>query len=247
MKTLKVGFESTSVFLVLKDIELFCWAFLNKKDYSPEDDDELEEYADKTERHLGRELEAGRGDAVSLRVTIDRFQSLHRSLLWYFVSRRGNSPLMGLIVMNGFQCVFIVDTITSVFLVRHSFRFHRLSGSHFFDVFPPRPLGLLSSQKTPAETLTYWHRSHTARGRLPVLFIHGIGIGLYPYVEFLSQINRPDDERDEDGDIGIIAIEIMAVSFRITGAALEKEPMCQEIFKILRYHGWHECVLASHS
>ena len=73
---------------VLKDTELFCWAFLNKKDHGPEDDDELEEYADKTEHRLGRKLEPGWGNAVSLRVTIDRFQSLHRSLLWYFVSYR---------------------------------------------------------------------------------------------------------------------------------------------------------------
>ena len=74
------------MFTVVNDIELFCWAFLNKKDHGPEDDDELEEYVDETELRLGRKLEAGRGNAVSLRVTIDRFQSLHRSLLWYCVS-----------------------------------------------------------------------------------------------------------------------------------------------------------------
>lgn len=76
---------------VLKDTELFCWAFLNKKHHGSEDDDELEEYVDKTELRLGRKLEPGRGKAVSLRVTIDRFQSLHRSLLWYFVSHNGIS------------------------------------------------------------------------------------------------------------------------------------------------------------
>lgn len=79
------------------------------------------------------------------------------------------------------------------------------------------------------------------------MFIHGIGIGLYPYVNFLSQINRTGKTRDEIGDIGIIAIEIMPVSFRITGAALEKNQMCLEILRILRYHGWRECILASHS
>lgn len=110
-----------------------------------------------------------------------------------------------------------------------------------------RPFGLFSKQKTPAKTLTYWHRPHTSKARLPILFIHGIGIGLYPYVNFLSQINKSSNGRDEDGDIGIIAIEIMSVSFRITGAALEKDQMCFEIQQILRHHGWHECILASHS
>ena len=114
-------------------------------------------------------------------------------------------------------------------------------------MFPLRPLALLSKQKSPAKTLTYWHRPHTSKTRLPILFIHGIGIGLYPYVNFLSQINKTDSERDEVGDIGIIAIEILPVSFRITGAALEKEQMCHEILRILQYHGWHECILASHS
>lgn len=78
-------------FTILKYLELFCWAFLNKKDHGPEDDDELEAYVDATELRLGRKLDAGRGDALSLRVTIDRFRSLHRSLLWYFVSHIGNS------------------------------------------------------------------------------------------------------------------------------------------------------------
>ena len=145
------------------------------------------------------------------------------------------------------QCVFFVDTITTASLTRHSFRFYRLSKSQFFDVFPLRPLGLLSKQKSPAKTLTYWHRPHSSTTRLPVLFIHGIGIGLYPYVNFLSQINGPCKERDKIGDIGIIAIEIMPISFRITSAALEKEQMCLEIHQILRHHGWHECVLISHS
>ena len=148
---------------------------------------------------------------------------------------------------NKFQCVFCVDTVTSLSLIWHSFHFHRLSDSHFFDVFPLRPVGLLSNQRTPAKTLTYWHRPHNSQSRLPILFIHGIGIGLYPYVNFLNQINRPHDKRDEVGDIGIIAIEIMPISFRITGAALGKNQMCLEILQILRYHGWHECILASHS
>ena len=80
-------------FRKLKDIELFCWAFLNKKDHGPEDNDELDEYTDETELRLGRKLEAGRGEAVSLRVTIDRFQTVHRSLLWYSVSHGSTSHI----------------------------------------------------------------------------------------------------------------------------------------------------------
>lgn len=96
------------------------------------------------------------------------------------------------------------------------------------------------------KTLTYWHRPHTSKSRLPVLFVHGIGIGLYPYVNFLNQINQPQSHSD-DGEIGIIAVEIMPVSFRITGAALEKEKLCDEILQILHQQGWERFVLVSHS
>jgi len=129
----------------------------------------------------------------------------------------------------------------------HSFHFHRLALKRFFTVFPFRPLSLLTTHKSPAKTLTYWHRPHTSKTRLPVLFIHGIGIGLYPYVNFLAQVNHTNDENTADGDIGIIAIEIMPISFRITHAALEKNEMCNEILKILKTHGWEKVVLVSHS
>ena len=66
--------------------EFFCWAFLNKGAHGMLDDEELEEYADKMEKRLGRKLEPGRGDAISLRLTVDKVKMLHRSLLWYMVS-----------------------------------------------------------------------------------------------------------------------------------------------------------------
>lgn len=127
------------------------------------------------------------------------------------------------------------------------FRFHRLAFERFFGVFPLRPFTLFSKQETPARTITYWHRPHTSRNRLPVLFVHGIGIGLYPYVNFLNQINQTQVRNNDDGEIGIIAIEMMPVSFRITGAALERDEMCDEILRILEGHGWDQFVLVSHS
>lgn len=39
----------------------------------------------------------------------------------------------------------------------------------------------------------------------------------------------------------------MPVSFRMTGPALQKEEMCEEVRKILTKHGWDEFVLVSHS
>lgn len=66
--------------------EFFLWAFFNRDGLPGEDDEELEEYVVATEALLGRKLEEGRGNAICLRLTIDRACMSHRSLLWYFVS-----------------------------------------------------------------------------------------------------------------------------------------------------------------
>lgn len=83
------------------------------------------------------------------------------------------------------------------------------------------------------------------------MFIHGIGIGLYPYTNFLSQLNSVSgvESADPDEQVGIIAIEIMPVSFRITHSALSRAEMCSEIEQILLNHltPGQKCVLVSHS
>ena len=47
--------------------------------------------------------------------------------------------------------------------------------------------------------------------------------------------------------MGIIAVEIMPVSFRITHHALAKQETCAEIKYILNYHKWDKVVLVAHS
>lgn len=83
------------------------------------------------------------------------------------------------------------------------------------------------------------------------MFIHGIGIGLYPYTNFLNEINtaRYTDSSDQNDQIGIIAIEIMPISFRITHSALGREEICAEINQIIKeqFGGDQKFVLVSHS
>jgi pimeloyl-ACP methyl ester carboxylesterase len=81
-----------------------------------------------------------------------------------------------------------------------------------------------------------------------VLFIHGIGIGLYPYTTFLRDLDRElETGATADNEVGIIALEVMPISSRITHPALEKDVMIMEIMGILQYHGWCKFVLVSHS
>lgn len=81
--------------------------------------------------------------------------------------------------------------------------------------------------------------------------MHGIGIGLYPYTNFLKELNSTYgvETNDQDEQVGIIAIEIMPVAFRITHRPLTREEMCAEIDSILLKHlgPTHKFVLVSHS
>ncbi|KAM5354922.1 hypothetical protein ACJ41O_001568 [Fusarium nematophilum] len=208
--------------------EFYRWAFLNTADPDPADDEELEYYVGELEQSLGRRLEAGRGTAKCLRLSLDKVDMLHRSLIWYL-------------------CVSVVDTLASIALRYHSFYFHRTSLLRCLAVFPSRIPTLFAAHRSPARTLTYWYRRHTSRTRLPVLFIHGIGVGLYPYIRFLADINAHGNEDPLDGQVGIIAVELMSISSRITEQAMLKDEMCDEIHSILKAHGWSRVMLVSHS
>lgn len=63
----------------LTNIEFFCWAFLNKTRHGLVDDEELENYVNRTEVALGRKFQPGRGKAISLRTTVDEVKTKHRS------------------------------------------------------------------------------------------------------------------------------------------------------------------------
>jgi pimeloyl-ACP methyl ester carboxylesterase len=133
-------------------------------------------------------------------------------------------------------------------MLQYGLHFHHNALSRFFTIFLFRPLTIFTTHRSPTRHLTYWHRRHTSKKRLPVLFIHGIGIGLYPYTSFLRDLNKElQTGSRNDGEVGIIALEIMPVSFRITYPALGKDALVCEIMEIVRYHGWGRFVLVSHS
>ncbi|KFZ12024.1 hypothetical protein V501_04422 [Pseudogymnoascus sp. VKM F-4519 (FW-2642)] len=211
--------------------EFIQWAFFNRGGEAGDDEEELDEYVAAYETLVGRKFEPGRGKAESLRLTLDPIDMLHRSLAWY-------------------MCVGFVDLLAYINLLRAGFHFHRTSLSRFFTLFPFRPQTILTTKRSPAKYTTYWHRPHTSTTHLPVLFIHGIGIGLYPYVPFLSDINSAKDLPSGDGaggQIGVIALEIHPVSFRLTHAPLSPAVLCAEIASILNQHGYSRVVLATHS
>lgn len=207
--------------------DFVLWAFFDRAPGQESDEEaaEAEAFIDIIEQKSGRKLQPGRGRAESLRLTLDPIVPQYRSFIWFVI-------------------VGIVDLTTHCQLAQSGFQYHAQSASNLFSVIPPRVQSLKTQQKSPSKHLGYWHRPHTAKDRLPVLFLHGIGIGLWPYTSFLSSI--PQDE-DCQGGIGVLAVEILPVSFRLTRAPLSRLELLEELKVILDAHGWDKFVLTSHS
>ncbi len=127
----------------------------------------------------------------------------------------------------------------------HGFNFYRRSIMHSLSIIPPRPQALITSHRSPSRDMSYWYHPHTSEKELPILFLHGIGVGLYPYMQLLKEVNM--GRRAEHGEIGILAVEILPISSRITTPMPRKEDMCQQLRSILCYHGIEEFILISHS
>lgn len=125
------------------------------------------------------------------------------------------------------------------------FDFFRGSIAHSVSIIPPRPQALVATHRSPSYNMSYWYHPHTSRKDLPIVFLHGIGVGLYPYMQLLRELNM--GRRDEDGKIGILAVEILPISSRITAPIPRKEDMCHQFQFVLRYHKIENFVLVSHS
>lgn len=65
--------------------EWLRWAFLHADQDDPAMADELEEYVEQLEVKLGINFEPGKADLRSIRLTLDRVDALHRSMIWYAV------------------------------------------------------------------------------------------------------------------------------------------------------------------
>ncbi|KZT69894.1 hypothetical protein DAEQUDRAFT_668977 [Daedalea quercina L-15889] len=182
--------------------------------------DELEGYLRRLEAYMGSKIEDGWCEAARcMRLTLDPVVMLHRPLAWYTI-------------------VGLVDALTSFKLAYAGFK-HR-DNRNPFCCFPPR-LWSLFSQRSPEPALAYWYRPHRSKTKQPVLFLHGIGIGLWPYVSFFRELAV------EDPDVGIIAIENLSISMHISNPPLCRSRMLAALSKILRHHHISTFVLAAHS
>lgn len=194
------------------------------------DAEEMDEYVQVVEKMAGHRFPEGHGRAKALRLTLDPIEMDVRCLTWY-------------------ATVMLVEHVTFArfWIAGFSYRRTRVAGPW---VLPPRPATLLAGGRSPAKSLSYWYRPHTSKTRLPVLFIHGIGIGSWPYVDTLEAIAKQSgtaQHNSADGDVGVLAIELLPICSRLTQPILQREAFISQITAILGAHDYSNFVLASHS
>ncbi|KAG6911416.1 hypothetical protein DXG01_016513 [Tephrocybe rancida] len=204
------------------------WALFSCPPEQAQDDwkDELDVYVETVEKLLGECLnDDGESNAKSMRLTLDPVKVVHRPLIWYCI-------------------VCLVDTLTSLQLLISGFK-HYSSTPKWFQTFPPRPLLSFFSNNaevSPNILLPHWYRPHKSTTKLPVVFIHGIGIGLHPYLPFIR------DLVSRDPDVGILLVELLPISMHMTSQPVAPSPLiASALNNILDDLRLTRVVLASHS
>ncbi|KAH9952035.1 Alpha/Beta hydrolase protein [Amylocystis lapponica] len=217
-------FLSQSISSIKRDnmVEWLLWSLFGTEMEGLHEDwqEEIEGYLAALETSTGHKIEYGRNAGTKcMKVSLDPVITVHRPLLWYTI-------------------VAMVDTITCLTLKLKGFT-HYTTGN-ILSCFPPRPTAIFS-KRSPDSNIVYWYRPHRSETKLPILFIHGIGIGLWPYLPFFSELITTDP------DVGIIAIENLAISMRIYDPPLTREAMLAAITRILDHHGLSRVVVVAHS
>ncbi|KAK7058276.1 hypothetical protein VNI00_001907 [Paramarasmius palmivorus] len=220
-------------------VEWLLWALYSCK---PQDalldewKEELDEYVRRIEERLGYKLEDGYDSIVkSMRLLFDPVGATYRPLIWYLI-------------------VGLVDVLTAC-------RLYFLGFTHYspdrpfrsiFSVFPFRFFTIFS-RNSATPFFPYWYRPHKSPDRDPIVFIHGIGIGLYPYVPFIATLAR------EDPDVGILLVELLPISNRILlpffGSRTHvfpipiRQKMLDALYAVMKSLGedWERATLVAHS
>ncbi|KAF8719135.1 hypothetical protein RHS02_09094, partial [Rhizoctonia solani] len=183
-------------------------------------DEELEEYVQALEKSLGKRFSPGYDPKLkSIRITLDDVVVYHRPVIWYFV-----------------RTTYLFNPASAV-LRYHGFTHY----SAPVPIFPPR-LHTIFSTRSPSPLLSYWYKAgSTTKQPTPLLFLHGIGIGLLPYLPLLIFYSGAHP------DAGILVPEFLNISGRITRPPLSPREFQLALGAIFNDHQITSYNLAGHS
>ncbi|KAK0712829.1 hypothetical protein B0T26DRAFT_715370 [Lasiosphaeria miniovina] len=228
-------------------------------------EDEIDGFVRQIEGFLGRPFAPGRGPARAFRLTLDAVDTRYRSVIWYgFVVAAVDLITHASMALNGFAyyappglwrraaAVFpptgLLRGAVAAAMHPSSSLSRFASGDVGVGAAGSGGLEKRALRSSPSSEVGYWYRLHRSRTRLPVVFMHGIGVGLWPYTRFLDEISRGGDDGD-DKQVGVIALEVLPISTRLTSRPLTQHEFVRDMSRILAQHGpeWMSFVLVSHS
>jgi pimeloyl-ACP methyl ester carboxylesterase len=104
-------------------------------------------------------------------------------------------------------------------------------------------------------SFNYWVRrsargagASAGLGRAPLLLIHGIGIGVLPYLGFARQIVRAMEEGEPRLRRDVVVLELPAVAQQMFPSALVPQRFVEDVRRMLASEGFHGgCAVAAHS
>lgn len=198
-----------------------AWALFAKegRELRPDEWEELDDYVDDALAQADLVLPPGRAEGRPMRLNLEPVDMYHRPLLWY-------------------SFIGLADAAGWAFLAVKGFTFYRQPRRTFFSVFPFRPMTLLAPRASASADFSYFCRPHRSKTHRPVLFLHGIGIGLPTYMTWLPSIPR---------DIGVVAVEVLNASGRICPEGAPPGVFARAVAQILRQQAMDEVVLVGHS
>ncbi|TRM61261.1 hypothetical protein BD626DRAFT_538215 [Schizophyllum amplum] len=203
--------------------EWLLWAFFHAEVHEEQEEwaEEIDAYLAAVEDFTGRPLEEGTlATSRSMRVTLDTVPMVHRPLIWYSI-------------------VAGVDHSTALRLWMQGFKHYAPSRASI--LFPPR-LWTPFSRPSAAAPYSYWYRKGAQSSTtLPILFVHGIGIGMYPYIPFLNDLIKRDPGQS------ILVLELLPICMHITDPLPPRETSLAAIRNLLDTLGISRVVLAAHS
>lgn len=194
--------------------------------FQVEDDSEEKEAVEKAiiavQAAAGHDLACrapGEKEHPVMRHSLDPIKYKHRPFIVYLATHCFVNDIVGALIMRslGFR----------KYHTRHLSYWHR-PGSYSLR---QRKMDDSNSNRTP-------HTSPTAQQQVPIVFVHGIGLGLTLYAEFIRYFTTRTD---------IFLLELPHASLKVWEFVPTSSQTVDSILEMLNTHGFEKAVFAAHS
>ncbi|KAI7853313.1 Alpha/Beta hydrolase protein [Circinella umbellata] len=215
--------------------EWIAWAFFAQPLENVLEDEEatnemqwmIDHFSDKFGVHFAPGYDE---DIIAFRLTLDPVQAYHRPLVFYL-------SIISMTYLNTFLLYFWgfkkygpdIPSALSLWWTTSENASSSLSAQ----------TAVSSSITSSTKRVAYWYREGKRSDKKPIIFIHGIGPGLLPYLKFVYHLL--------DIDAPLFCVEQPYVSMRCTEDVPSMHETVQDLERMLHYHGFHDAVYVSHS